>query len=302
MNDYYLCGWQIRTELTLPELWPWAAEPAAAPIRIRLGSAGDSTATPVHATPFLEVESESRCRLDVPAVARFLVQDGHDVVVEPRIDPHCAELRGFLLGPVLGLLCHQRGAFPLHGACVRIGETALALAGPSRAGKSTLAAALLHRGHGLLADDICLIDPLAAGGPVVIPTFPRLKLWQETLDALQVRSDGLESNRPGQGKYNLSFLRPEDRPAPVRLGGILLLSLEERSPPRVVPVTGFDAVTQLVEQVYRRRQALALNRSSTLFTAAAAIARTVPVARLIRRPNLAELPDVAALVEAEIGP
>lgn len=300
--DYLLCGWKVRSELLLPELLPWRGDNRQPDLVFRLGSVPDLERL-IEVTPFLQIDDDGRCQLTIEAVARYLVRDGCEVTVEPRIDPHSPEIRLFLLGSVLGLVCHQRGLFPLHASCVNLHGGAVALAGASGAGKSTLAATLVQRGHALLADDVCVVDPAAEGGPVVLPAFPRVKLWSDSLKALAIAPDGLDRNRTGQDKYHYRFAVPGDFAS-----GVLPLSaiylLEETCSSRregVEPLKGFDALTAVTEQVYRRTAATHLGRETALFRAATAIVGAVPVRRLVRRKELAALEAGAQLLEEDIA-
>jgi hypothetical protein len=229
----------------------------------------------------------------------YLIRSGSEIVVEPRIDPAAAAVRSFLLGPALGLLCHQRGLFPVQAACVGLGGKAVVLAGLSGAGKSTLAACLAGRGHPLLGDDISVIDAAAAGGPVVRPAFPRVKLWRDALDALGVAPDGLAENRAGQEKYHLAYPAAASFIAePLPLRAILLLAEPLPSGPealRLLPEA--DAAIALCALVYRRDPALRMGRHAILSRDAAILAAAVPVIRFERRMRLGTLAAQADVLE-----
>jgi hypothetical protein len=63
-----------------------------------------------------------------------------------------------LMDSVLGTLALLRGREALHAGAVEIAGGALAVAGPPGAGKSSLLAALVARGHRLLADDVLVLE------------------------------------------------------------------------------------------------------------------------------------------------
>jgi len=301
-GDSILCGWRVRSELSLaPDLRPWHGDDRPPDLRIRRGPVAGLDDV-VDQTPFLQVGGDGRCRLEVAAVARILIRGGHDMVVDPHPSASPAELRTFLLGPALGLLCHQRGLIPLHAACVRVGGGALALAGLSGAGKSTLAAVLAARDHALLADDVCVVD--TAGGALVLPSFPRLKLWRGVVEAFGLAPDQLEANRAGQEKYHLVVDPPDGVVSdPVPLRAIVLLSDPPRSGPEALsPVADEDAAAVLADLVYRRRAALAMGRGATLARAIAGPLAAVPLFRLTRRAGLAHLAAQADLLEGSMRP
>lgn len=299
MEDLWLCGWRVRSELPLPDLWRWNGDGRQPDVDIRIGPVPELRGPLVEAAPHLQIGRDGQCRLNIPRVARYLVQDGHKVMVDPTVGATPSDVRVFLLGTVLGLLCHQRGLFPFHAACLQIGDAAVALSGSSGAGKSTLAVALSRRGHCLLADDVCAIDPAAPDGPAVLPAFPRLKLRRETLELFGISPNGLERDREGMEKYHFPVNQTRGSPPlPVPLRCVFMLKDAGASPFDVNGrLKGFAAVSMLMEQIYRRRLARALGRERTLFEGAVRLVQAVPVYRLIRRPGVDHPETGASWVE-----
>jgi hypothetical protein len=81
------------------------------------------------------------------------------------------------LWSIPSLLCFvRRGDLPLHGAAVEVNGRALLLCGPSRAGKTTLAAAFLSAGHRVLTEDLgccrLLPSPTVLPGPAMLRVRP----------------------------------------------------------------------------------------------------------------------------------
>ena len=72
--------------------------------------------------------------------------------------------------------------------------------GRAGTGKSTLAAFLARRGGVVVADDLCVFDPTWPQ-PMVRATFPRLKLWCDSLAALDVDPAGLVRVVGDRDKY-----------------------------------------------------------------------------------------------------
>ncbi len=81
-----------------------------------------------------------------------------------------------LLGPMVSYLLLMEGYDPLHGSAVRVGRRAIGFLGPPGAGKSTLAAALLLAGYGLVADDLLTLV-WQRQQPLVMPGYPEIRLW-----------------------------------------------------------------------------------------------------------------------------
>jgi len=294
-GDHVICGWRVRSALSLPDAMPWTGDDRSPDLTIRFGSAPALIDPVLHGTGPVQVGRDGVCRLGIDHVAYFLVRGGREVIVEPRGDISTPEFRSWLLGAVLGMLCHQRGLFPLHAACVRVGDGAVALAGRTGAGKSTMAAALVRRGHGLIADDVCVIDPAAAGDPRVLPSFPRLKLWEDALQALDISVDGMP--RANSGKRKFHFCQPGSfDPSPIPLRAICLLVRSEQED--IAPVVGADAARLLSIEIYRRPIGFHLGRKVALLSDALHIAAAVPLFRLPVRAGLTQLDAMAARVEA----
>ena len=88
-----------------------------------------------------------------------------------------------LLDQVLPLATGGPRRLTLHASVVEIEGRAVAFLGATRHGKSTLAAALARRGHGVLSDDCCVLCR-DAGGLAIAPTYPGLRLFPQDVEAL----------------------------------------------------------------------------------------------------------------------
>ena len=133
-TDYVLCGWRVRSSVPLPDAMAWCGDDRSPDVTISFGAA-PSLIDPVwYGTGPVQVGRDGVCRLGIDHVAWFIVSNGREVVIEPRGGIDTPEFRSWLLGAVLGMLCHQRGLFPLHASCIRIGDGAVALAGRTGAG------------------------------------------------------------------------------------------------------------------------------------------------------------------------
>ncbi len=291
-RDYALCGWRVRSMLPLPELAPWNG-PADAVVDVSI-VAGKLTPVAV-CDPWLTVEANGSVRLSVHDLVRFLVEGGRQITVDILRQEQAPAWRLFLLGAVIGILCHQRGVFPLHAASLTIGGRTVALLGASGAGKSTLALALVRRGHSLLSDDLTV---LGLNDLIVLPSFARLKLWRDTLEAMGEDLTGLERVRDALDKFDLRPTQHFD-PAPCRLDSVLLLGTGEV--PELVPLRATAAVPLIASHVSRPYIGRLLGRQPALFAAAARVASAVPVARLLRPLDYDRLEDAARLVEASVA-
>jgi hypothetical protein len=299
--DYSLCGWRVRSAVALPEVMLWSGEDRSPDVTIRFGAAPPLIDPILHGSGPVQVGQDGVCRLGIRHLANYLVREGREVLVEPLGDIGILEFRSWLLGAVLGMLCHQRGVHPLHAACVRIGDGAAAFAGRTGSGKSTLAAALVGRGHGLVADDVCVVDLAVPDTPRALPSFPRLKLWEDAAQALGIPSHGMPP--ASFGKRKLHFCQPggfDSSPAPLRAIYFLtrrtMLEQDE-----IEPIAGADAAMMLSQEIYRRPIGIHLRRRVALGAETLRIAAAVRLFRLRILSDLPELSAVAARVEAHFA-
>ncbi|WP_158537610.1 hypothetical protein [Bradyrhizobium sp. MOS003] len=304
-GDLFLCGWRVRSDLALPELTPWIGDDREADLTIRIGAIPSRLDDARDVSPLLQVTSQKQARLSIDGVASYWLRSSHEIVVDPQMAADSPDIRTFLFGTVLGLLVHCRGLMPLHASCIRIGGKGVAISGMSGAGKSTLAAALTRRGHALVSDDICVIDTGAAGGPVVRPAFPRVKLWQDSLEAMGLGSDGLEANRFGQRKYYLRFAGAADfHTEPVSLKAVFLLRAQNvalSGQAEIQKLPPMAAVAGLNDQIYRKRTAAIWGREGELFQAIGQIVSAADVYRLSRRTDFSELDSLLRCIEDHVA-
>ena len=234
--------------------------------------------------------------MDVPGVVRLLVRQGREIAVELADGATESAARAFLLGSAVGALLHQRGLLPIHASAVEIGGRAIAFAGHSGAGKSTMALHLTRRGHRLLCDDIWAIDTVRSA-PVVWPGLSNVKLWRETLAAVGRETDGLEQVLPSLDKYRM----PVDRLAayePYPIGNIFnLVSGAGNMSPTVVPHSGADATGVLVANTFRGQLVKPMGQARRHFEQCLGIARDTGVQQLTRPWAINQLHASCALVE-----
>ncbi|UVO55778.1 hypothetical protein [Sphingomonas sp. SUN039] len=234
--------------------------------------------------------------MDVPDVVRLCVTNGHEIAVEIAEHAPESDVRAYLLGSALGALLHQRGLLPLHASAVVIDGQAIAFAGTSGAGKSTIALHLNRRGHPLLCDDICAVDT-SGSIPMVWPGLCNLKLWGKTLAAVGCGSDGLEQVLPTLDKYRL----PVAGVAPYRpypLGKLFCLQAgPEGTAARIEPLGGADAAATLIANSFRGQLVSPMGRNRQHFDQCMAVARHCGVSRLTRPWSLDGIDASCARVE-----
>ena len=296
---YSLCGWRVGSDVQLPELIPWDGQDVRCHITILPGKLPATLAGARRLSPFLEVSDHGAALLRIPGIASlFMCAAGH-MVIDPAAQADPAQYRPYVLGTMFGLIYLRRNLFPLHASCVAVNGKTLAFAGPSGVGKSTLAAALTQRGHQLLCDDVCVIDTHTGNRPMVLSTFPRVKLWEDSAAALHMDTRSLQT-RPSEGRKFMLNLNGNGQFAvgPRPLHGVYLLTEEDPSQSAGVDRRkGMAGVSTLCEQVYRGRVAEAWGLKPQLFKQATAIVQQVPVQHMVRPFDLHKLDEMVQTIE-----
>jgi hypothetical protein len=249
-STYGCFNFLLRSEIPLAELGAEVPEDGRPVVEVRLGAVPD--ALPGAAGPAWGLQAAGEdALLTVTGTARYLVREGREIVVEPMPGSSERNVRLFLLGSALGILCHQRGLLPLHANAIVAGDGAYAFAGNSGAGKSTLAAHFAREGYEILCDDVCVVSFDAAGMPLAWPGLPRLKLWGDAAAEFGHDSGALDRAIEGMDKYYVP-LAAGSEPRPVPLRRLYLLARGgEGSEPSFVRLTGHAAMEAALAQTYR---------------------------------------------------
>jgi hypothetical protein len=223
----------VRSDLALPGAMP-AAEDAAADVVVVRGSVaplGEGVRYGV---------ADGAVTIDLPPFARFRCS-ADEIMVDEGEDPDLA-LR--LVANALPATVWLRGDPVLHAACFvpEGGAGAIAVCGASGSGKSTVLAAMLARGAGVVSDDMIRVrgnDPIASGLPGIT--------WRKaTADAARRTGWTVAPDRvvPAAGLAAIMVLAPptDDGPAFRRLrgGGAIAAVLAQRHRAAIPALLGIE--------------------------------------------------------------
>lgn len=291
MDDYHVFGWRVKSALPLPELLPWRDDARAPDLCVEIGAVPPPKPHWPSVGPAVQI-GPTGVRVTIPGVAHYWAEAGKRVIVQPILPTNAAEIRVFLLGTVLAILCFQRGVLPLHASAVDIDGRALLLSGVSGAGKSTLAAALSARGYRLLSDDLCALEVREGHPLTVLPAFPRVKLCRDSASQLQVPVEGLDRSGAELEKYVVPLALERFQPGALPPGPIVFLRTERtqgQHPPR--RLVGVEALRRY-DLVHRYRLGVALGFEALIFKGMARLVDAVPVTEIARGECLADLPSL----------
>lgn len=230
-------------------------------------------------------------------VGAFLVRNGCEMIVDPYPGVEDRIIRLFILGTSLAMLLHQRkNMIVLHASVVDLSGKAVAFVGEKRAGKSTIAGMFHKQGKNLIADDILAIT-LSKGNVDVVPGFPHLKLWPDSVESLGFSPNDLPRLRPELEKRSYR-LNDSFSNIPLPLNGIYVLT----DGPKTIIETlqPQKAFLSLMPHWYGARFGIDFLQDlglSVHFQQCAKLVNFIPVYNLIRPRSLQELAEVARQVE-----
>ncbi|MFT8929661.1 MAG: aldolase [Sporolactobacillus sp.] len=279
MGYYHLFGWLVKSELALPGLEEVTADRVPDVVIER----GDLTANWQRAgsKDWFAVESPSSVLFSIEDAGIYRVEDGNHITVSAFPDADSNALHLYLLGSCLGALLLERRIYPLHGSAVVIDGRAYVIVGESGAGKSTLAMAFAQLGYSLLTDDIAAVSLAHEAQPMIIPSYPQQKVWQETLDAFGDSSAGL---RP-------LYLRDTKYYRPMRacfashatpLAGVIELVKTKNPQPSLIAIPKMKGLELLFQHTYRNMFIPQMKLMAWHFQESVQLARQITIHRLER--------------------
>ncbi|TCN22177.1 aldolase [Mesobacillus foraminis] len=196
------------------------------------------------------VVKENLVMFKVPNLAIFAIQDGKRIIVSPAKNYEEDMMRLFILGTCMGALLMQKRILPLHGSAIAIDGKAYAIIGESGAGKSTLASAFLKRGYQLLTDDVIALSISKSSLPIITPSYPQQKLWQESLKEFGMEFSTYSKVYQRETKFAVPVPTQFYRD-PLPLAGIFELVRSESESLDLIKIEGLDRLQTLFNNTYR---------------------------------------------------
>lgn len=290
-------GFDIRSRLTFQGLRAGGGTPLYVAERTDLQPIGDLIRTWVS-------------RPDNPFHAR-LFRDGHRYAfwssdagwyhIDPTIpsisvtsgaDPLRRELRMF--GVPTAICTLAQGDVSIHASAVEIHGQGVLLAGPSKYGKTTLAAAFAQAGHRLLSEDSTRCS--TNGPPAIWPGPAVIRLRADVAGYLRVPGAHAASAEEGRVPLVLDE-RSRGDGGPVPLRAIVILRQDPEAT-RLQPAPAVEAVRDLLALTFD----LPTSSSRALsFARVTDLTAQVDVLNLYRPLTMESLDDVVVLVQRHVG-
>lgn len=212
-----------------------------------------------------------------------------------------ADTLTYLLGPVLGLVLRLRGVLCLHASAVSIDDHAAVFVGSEGTGKSTTAAAFAREGFAVLSDDIVAL--VEHGDEFqVLPAYPRLNLWPDSVKLLYGSPDALPPVSVGWDKRCLALGEaggPRFEERHLRLGTIYIFDdISQHGTENIEVISQKNALMMLVGNTYAANF-LDTKQRAEEFAVLGRLVAKVPVRRINARRNVTGINELCELIRQD---
>lgn len=291
---YKAFDFKISSEIPLPELQRINEQEVSIDIEIQIDNILSFSSELVD-TPFKHVVKDDQVMFYVPDVGFFSAQAGKRIAVCPLDGADDSLVRLYILGTCMGVILMQKKILPLHGSSVVIDGKAYAFVGESGAGKSTLASAFMKRGYKLLSDDVIPVSLSNDNVPIVTPSYPQQKLWQESLDNFGMDKSQYKSIYGRENKYSVP-VSSHYFSKPVPLAGVFELVKTENEMVELQQVEKLERLHTIFRQTYRNFLIPRLGLMDWHFHISTNIVNNLAVYRLCRPLSGFSAPQLVDLV------
>ena len=291
-------GLIIQSDFFLPEFTPKPNSDRPPDIIIHTGKLKAPDLKPTDSKLTCAIE-KNQAYLYWNEVGTILVKEGKEIIVDPIDNVDEQILRIMLLGSTFGLLLHQRGLMVLHGNSVNINGKGVCFVGNRGFGKSTTSAGLYFRGYPIVSDDVTAIK-LENDRAYLIPGYGRLKLWQDSVEALGLDPQNLSLVHPNHEKREYLIKDLDPKPVPLEyiyvLGGGEELAIEAVPPQQALfNIMQNSYCTRFNKEMYNTLSAV------EHFQQCSSLVNSTKVFYLKRTNDLASLPKLMELIEEHVA-
>ncbi|GAB4022938.1 hypothetical protein GCM10028808_71920 [Spirosoma migulaei] len=288
---YTAYGLTIGSEIQLPPLKEVTPKPVD--VVIRRGALPESP--PLQPTKIYRAGLQAKFAQNGPQqlwlnwapILSFMVVNGQELVLDTtQTDEDLLSL--FTLSEALGLILFQRGYFLLHGSAIHLNGKGVVFLGEPGAGKSTTVAAFAQGGVSVISDDMVCIQVNATGPSLVLPAFPQIKIWENSVTGLQIEKDGLTAVREGVNKFSWhdSIVFNEN---PVTLDQIFVLTAPNELAGTSFQVPKHQIPIELISYFPLADSLLQGTPLKDYFEKSTTLAHSVPVIKLSRPADFSRL-------------
>lgn len=248
MFFYWAYGLEIVSELEFPEMYPYAVK--MPDLEIKFGKVPAVLTGPEVIAKEKFFISPTEYLIHLP-ICTYYVKEGASITIELKEHVDIPSVRLFLLTNAMAAVLHQRNKVALHAGAIQTDKGLVVICGESGAGKSTTISALQQKGYKIFVDDVLVLE--RAGAKVVgVAAYPTLKLWDDTLEKLELGIIPAEQKlRESVNKYRLSF-HEDFTTQTIPVYKLIYIRKEEAiNSIEIIKKEGLEAFKILYSQLYR---------------------------------------------------
>ena len=227
----------------------------------------------------------------------YNVLNGKKIIVDPNpgISPSDTKMTVPLLGTISAIALHQQGLAVLHGGAVLINDQAVLFLGDKGEGKSTMIGFLMKQRFPVISDDICPISFRPGTSASILPSFPKIKLWPNSMEYLGRDPEKYERVHPDFSKRNISIGESFFNEA-TRVKKIIVLATAPEV--KFEQIKGLNAIKEIMPHMIINRFADKQPKSlqSSVYSQLTNIVKNIPVRKLTRPRDLELLPALAEII------
>ncbi|MDW7755891.1 MAG: hypothetical protein SCH68_12075 [Brevefilum sp.] len=272
IHSYSVYGLEIHSEVSIPEM------PTGRDLHPDVFICYGNPPTTLEGEKSVGRKFESQKQhllIKTDKIARILISNGNKIVVHPLPGSHEHQVRLLLMGWGFGALFQQRNTVALHGSVINSGDKGFVICAPSGVGKSSLTLAFIKQGYQYLDDNIAVFS-LAGETPMVLPGYPQMKLWKDTIERFNIEESEPEPLFPHVQKFQISF-NDQFRNHPSQITVIYILTPTKQSSLSLTTLSGHKSFDMLLSQVFCRQFITGISQYEELFSSIIKIANTTKI-------------------------
>ena len=299
MYQYAACNLMIKSEISLPELGAYSHidQGIKDQVNIMLGHVPDEIPDVVLQGLYYQIKPNV-LRLEIPNIAKFMIKNGEQIIIEPVGNIDIENIRTFVLGPCIAILLMQRDLFLMRGLVIKVKNFSISLIGDIETSPLSITASFVKRGYAVLSDEICIINQKLEA----LPSYPYHFIWLYSKWKQAIYGRHYIRARQNIPKYIVP-LRKNFYPEPLPLKKIFILNTSSNNITNELGfLSGGKKIYALQKNIYNNDYVKGLGKSPLYFNYLYNISSKIDFISLHKTiPHEQAIKKIIDLIEAQIS-